>query len=515
MNIQSYVVGEWFTGEGSGNEVFNAINGESIGMVSSNGVDFKEVLDYGRKAGESLRNMSLYERVDRLKAVGKHLMDNKEMFYPVSSWTGATRNDSWIDIEGAIGTLFSYCSFAKKELPDMPYFPEGDIEQFSKEGNFVGNHILVPREGVAVHINAFNFPCWGMLEKIVPSILAGMPVIVKPGTVSCYLTEVMFREMINAGSLPEGTLQLICGSTGDMLEHLTEQDVVTFTGSAATGNKLKTHPSIITQSVPFNMEADSLNCSILAETVEPGSAEFDLYIKEVVREMTIKAGQKCTAIRRAIVPANITDAVMDALKQRLDKMTLGDPAKEGVRMGALVGRRQVSDVWDNVRSLSRSCEIVYGGKEEFELQGGDKEKGAFFPKTLLFCNKPFSANEPHSVEAFGPVSTVLPYNGLDEAIELAKMGRGSLVGSVVTANKDEAKKMLLGMASFHGRLLVLDAECGKESTGHGTPLPRLIHGGPGRAGGGEELGGIRAIKHYMQRCAIQGSPSTLAAITQS
>ncbi len=360
--------------------------------------------------------------------------------------------------------MFAYSSLAKSELPDKKVIVEGGVEGLSKEGTFVGQHILTTKPGVALHINAYNFPCWGMLEKLAPSIIAGMPVIVKPATVSCYLTEAMMREIVNSGILPEGSVQLICGSTGDIFDHLNEQDVVTFTGSASTGQMLKSHKNIVGNSIPFNMEADSLNCCILGDTVEPGSAEFDLYIKEIVREMSMKAGQKCTAIRRAIAPASKIDAVMQALEDRLKKTVIGDPAVEGVRMGALVGRDQVQDT-------------------------------------------------PHSVEAFGPVCTVMPYNGIDEAVEIARLGKGSLAGSVFTANNQEARDIILGAAAYHGRLLVIDESCAKESTGHGTAMPKLVHGGPGRAGGGEELGGIRAVKHYMQRTALQGSPEMLSSIT--
>jgi oxepin-CoA hydrolase/3-oxo-5,6-dehydrosuberyl-CoA semialdehyde dehydrogenase len=440
-------------------------------------------------------------------------MRQKEKFYEVSAWTGATRVDSWIDIEGGIGTLFTYSSLVRREFPNESFLVEGEPQPLSKGGTFVGRHILVPKEGVAVHINAFNFPCWGMLEKIAPSLVAGVPVIVKPATVSAFLTEIMVREIISSGIFPAGSIQLICGSTGNLLDKLNEQDVVTFTGSASTGRKLKSLPNIINNSIPFNMEADSLNCCILGEAVEAGSAEFDLFINEVTREMTVKAGQKCTAIRRAIVPRSKATQVSEALKTRLDKISVGDPGVEGVKMGPLVGRAQVEDVWDKVESLSKSCEIIYGGGKDFEISGADSDTGAFFPKTLLYCDQPLDAEEPHAVEAFGPVSTIMPYENLDDAMSLAKLGRGSLVGSIFTADNREAKELILGTAAYHGRMLVINENCAGESTGHGSPMPTLVHGGPGRAGGGEELGGARAIKHYMQRTAIQGSPTTLMAIT--
>jgi oxepin-CoA hydrolase / 3-oxo-5,6-dehydrosuberyl-CoA semialdehyde dehydrogenase len=514
LSIQSYISGEWVTGADTGVEVRNAVNGQAVGTVSSAGIDFSQSLNYARETGgHTLRAMTFHERANSLKALAQHLMAQKEKFYEVSAWTGATRVDSWVDIEGGIGTLFTYSSLVRREIPNESFLVEGDPQPLSKGGTFIGRHILVPKEGVAVHINAFNFPCWGMLEKIAPSLAAGVPVIVKPATVSAYLTEVMVKEIISSGILPAGAIQLICGSTGDLLDNVNEQDVVTFTGSASTGRMLKSMPNIINNSVPFNMEADSLNCCILGETVNAGSAEFDLFIKEVAREMTVKAGQKCTAIRRTIVPRSKVDAVTAALKIRLDKISIGDPAVEGVKMGPLVGRGQMQDVWDNVETLTNSCEIIYGGTRDFEISGGDLEAGAFFPTTLLYCDKPLSAEEPHAVEAFGPVSTVMPYDNLDEATALAKLGRGSLVGSVFTADDGEAKQIILGTAAYHGRMLIINNDCAAESTGHGSPMPTMVHGGPGRAGGGEELGGARAIKHYMQRTALQGSPTTLMAIT--
>ncbi len=514
MKIQSYVTGEWFSGQSEGARVVNAVNGDFIGTVSSDGVDFGAVLRHARETGgPALRGMTFHERALRLKALAQYLMERKEEFYEISAWTGATHSDSWIDIEGGIGTLFSYSSLVRREFPNETFLVEGEQERLSKEGTFTGRHILVPREGVAVHINAFNFPCWGMLEKIAPSLCAGMPVVVKPATVSSYLTEKMAREIISSGLLPEGSFQLLCGRTGDLFDHLMEQDVVTFTGSASTGRKLKSHPGVTANSIPFNMEADSLNLSLLGETVEPDSDEFNLFIREVAREMTVKAGQKCTAIRRAIVPAHRVDAVVAALKQRLDRLPLGDPSVDGVKMGPLVGRAQMEDVWENVNRLVGSCEILYGGSREFETRGGDRDKGAFFPSTLLYCDQPLTAAEPHDIEAFGPVCTVIPYRNTDEAIELAKKGKGSLVGSVFTSDDAEARQVVLGTAAWHGRLLVINRDCAAESTGHGSPLPALVHGGPGRAGGGEELGGERAIKHYMQRTAIQGSPTTLMRLT--
>lgn len=515
MKIESYACGAWYAGNDDGVEVRNAISGEPIGRVSSTGLDFSAMLDHARnRGGGALRSMTIHERANMLKALAAHLLGQKERFYAISAMTGATRADSWIDIEGGIGTVFAYTGIARRELPNETFAVEGRTERLSATGSFAGRHILTPKHGVSLHINAFNFPCWGMLEKIAPSLIAGVPAIVKPATVSCYLAEAMVREIIVSGILPEGALQLICGSTGDIFDHLNEQDSVTFTGSAATGRMLRSHPAIINNSIPFNMEADSLNCSILGADAGPGTPEFDLYIKAVAQEMTVKAGQKCTAIRRVIVPREYVEAVIGALGARLDKTPVGDPAAEGVRMGALVGREQVEDVWGAVQELAGGSEVVHGGQREFDVLGADRDRGAFFPATLLYCNNPFSSRSPHEVEAFGPVSTVLPYASEDEAIELARMGRGSLVGSLVTADNDEATRIVLGTAPWHGRILVLNSDCAKESTGHGSPLAPLVHGGPGRAGGGEELGGSRAIKHYMQRTALQGSPDTLTAITR-
>ncbi|WP_027856924.1 phenylacetic acid degradation bifunctional protein PaaZ [Marinobacterium jannaschii] len=514
MKLQSYINGHWVEGKDDGVTVYNAVNGATIGQVSSSGIDFGDAVAYARQTGgPALRQLTFHERANRLKALAKHLMEKKEEFYRISAWTGATRGDSWIDIEGGIATLFTYSGLVRRELPNETFLVEDDAQRLSAEGSFIGRHILVPREGVAVHINAFNFPCWGMLEKVAPSLAAGMPVIVKPATASCYLAEAMVKEIIASKIFPEGAIQLICGSTGDLLDRLDEQDVVTFTGSAATGQTLRTHPNIVRHSIPFTMEADSLNCSILGAGVEPGSAEFDLYIKEVAREMTVKAGQKCTAIRRAIVPRQRTEAVSEALSARLAKTVLGDPAVEGVRMGPLVGRDQMADVWRKLDQLQQGSELVHGGQQNFDVRGGDAGKGAYFPATLLYCDRPLETETPHAVEPFGPVSTLMAYDDIEQAIAIARMGRGSLVGSLVTADNLEARKVVLGSAAYHGRLLVLNGDCAKESTGHGSPLPTLVHGGPGRAGGGEELGGLRAVKHYMQRTAIQGHPTTLTAIT--
>ncbi len=516
MKIKSYAYGQWLEGDGSGQEVFNAITGEKIGEVTSKGIDFAAMLDYARRTGgPKLRKMTFHERARMLKALASYLMSKKEIFYPLSYATGATKTDSWIDIEGGIGTLFTYASKGRRELPDLPYYIDGNYENLSKNGTFIGQHIAVPLEGVAIHINAFNFPCWGMLEKLSPTLLAGVPAIIKPASITCYLTELMVREIIASGILPEGALQLVCGSVGDMLNHTECQDVVTFTGSATTGKKLKQTPAFLENSVRFNMEADSLNFSILASDVTPEMPEFDYFIKEVVREMTVKAGQKCTAIRRTIVPENIIEAVATALKERLSKTKIGNPLSEGVKMGALAGKPQVEEVSERVKELKQGCELIYGNFDEINIIDADKSLGAFFPPTLLYCDLPFTKTQAHNIEAFGPVTTLMPYKSIDDAIDLAKLGKGSLVGSIFTNNDSYAKDLILGTASYHGRIMVINRDCATESTGHGSPLPHLVHGGPGRAGGGEELGGIRGVLHFMQRTAIQGSPTTLSHLIES
>ncbi|MFT6288942.1 MAG: oxepin-CoA hydrolase/3-oxo-5,6-dehydrosuberyl-CoA semialdehyde dehydrogenase [Halieaceae bacterium] len=514
MKLQSYIAGQWVDGTDAGRKVYNAINGEPVCEVTTEGVDFSSAVKHAREVGgPALRAMTFHDRAAALKAMAKDLMAKKEAFYEVSAKTGASRSDGWVDIEGGIGTVFTYASLVAREFPNDVVMVEGNMERLSAKGTFAGRHILTPKPGVAVHINAFNFPCWGMLEKIAPSLAAGMPVIVKPATPTAYLTEIMVREIVKAGHLPEGAIQVICGSVGDLLEHLDEQDVVTFTGSATTGRKLKTHPNIIANSIPFTMEADSLNCCILGATVQPEDEEFGLFVKEVAREMTVKAGQKCTAIRRVIVPADRLEAVSEALMARLAKTKLGDPATEGVRMGPLVGADQAKDVAAAVAQLAQECDVIYGGGSEFSVEGADNASGAFFPATVLRCNNPFEQHLVHAVEAFGPVTTLMPYDTVDDAIAIAALGKGSLVGSLFTYDDDEARKIILGAACWHGRMLIINRDCAGESTGHGSPLANLIHGGPGRAGGGEELGGARAIKHYMQRTALQGSPTTLTAIT--
>lgn len=514
MKLRSYAQGEWVEGAGTAVPLVDAVTGETIAEATSEGLDFKGMLDYGRSVGgPGLRAMTFHERARKLKEMAKYLMERKEEFYSLSEATGATKTDSSIDIEGGIATFFAYSSRGRREFPNETFYVEGNVEPLSKDNSFVGRHLCVPLEGTAVHINAFNFPCWGMLEKLAPTFLAGMPAIVKPATVTSYLTEGMVRAMIESGIFPEGALQLIVGSTGDLLDHVTGQDVVTFTGSASTGRKLKTTPAIVENSVRFNMEADSLNFSMLAPESAPGTEEFDLFVKEVVREMTSKAGQKCTAIRRTLVPQGMVDDVVKAIGKRLAGVKMGDPRTEGIRMGPLVSKSQVKEVRERVEELKRGSELVFGNPDDFEIASGDKSKGAFFPATLLYCDSPLDTFEPHNIEAFGPVNTVMPYTSVDEAIQLAKMGKGSLVGSLFTSDDSVARDVVLGTASHHGRLMIVNRESARGSTGHGSPLPGLVHGGPGRAGGGEEMGGVRGALHYMQRTALQGSPTTLTRVS--
>jgi len=513
-NYENYVLGKWIKGDGQGTPLYNSINGEQIGTASSKGLDFSEMMNYARKiGGPALRKMTFQERGLMLKALALHLHSIKNKFYELSAQTGATKIDSWIDIEGGIGNIFTNASL-RKQFPDLPYHIDGDMAPLSKNGTFIGHHIMTPREGVAIHINAFNFPIWGMLEKIAVNLMAGVPAIVKPATLTCFLTEMMVREIVDSKILPEGSLQLICGSARGIIDHVQTGDIVTFTGSAETGKMLKAHPKLIEESVPFNMEADSLNCSVLGEDAVPGTAEFDIFIKEVQKEMTVKAGQKCTAVRRIIVPEKLVEDVQIALGKRLSKTTIGDPAVEGVRMGSLAGNEQKIEVTEKVKQLSKSQEIVFGSLEEFEVTGADKNKGAFISPILFLNDDPFNKTDCHNIEAFGPVSTILPYKTIDQAIELAKMGKGSLVCSIITNDMKIAEQFVLGAASMHGRILVLNEACAKESTGHGSPMPLLTHGGPGRAGGGEEMGGVRGIKHYLQRTAIQGHPTTITALTK-
>jgi len=495
MNLKSYVCGIWQSGRDNGVAMRDATTGEFIAQASSAGVDFAAVLAHARTVGgPQLRAMTFHERASLLKALAKRLSELKEEFYALSYRTGATLSDSMIDIDGGIGTVFAFAGKGSRELPNARVYIDGDVEVLSKAGNFVGQHLYVSREGAAVHINAFNFPVWGMLEKLAPTLLAGMPAIVKPATATAYLTELVVRRIIESKILPEGALQLVCGDLGNLFDHLDCQDAVSFTGSAQTASRLRVHPAVIRHAVSFIAETDSLNSSILALDAVPGTPEFDLYVKEVVREMTVKAGQKCTAIRKALVPAAVTGDVIAALQAALQKIVVGDPRLEGVRMGPLVSQEQRRDVLSRVAELRGEADLIAGNLEQFELKGADRTRGAFVPPLLLLSRDPPAARAIHAVEAFGPVATVVPYRDTDDC-----------------ADDSLASRIVLGLAPYHGRILVVNRTCAKESTGHGSPLAPLIHGGPGRAGGGEEMGGIRGVLHYMQRTAVQGSPDTLTA----
>ncbi len=513
MQLQSLIADRW-VGSRAAQALKSAIDGHVVAHTHDETIDFAEAVQHARGVGvPALLAMDFQQRAQRLKAIAAYLNERKEQLYAISHHTGATRNDGWIDIEGGTGTLYAYASIGGNELPSGNVVHEGPATPLGKKGLFAGTHILVPRRGVAVHINAFNFPIWGMLEKFAPTFLAGMPCIVKPASATSYLTEACVRLMNESSLLPKGALQLVIGGTGDLLDRLEENDVVTFTGSADTALKLRSHPNVLRRSIPFNAEADSLNAAILAPEVTPDQPEFDLYVKELVREMTTKAGQKCTAIRRAIVPRAQLDALSERLRDRLKKVVVGDPSVDGVKMGALASRAQQTDVAERVAQLMQGNELVFGERDGFAPQGNNVQGGAFFAPTLLLCGDSKTNTSVHDVEAFGPVSTLIPYDDVDEAIALAARGRGSLVATLVTRDPKLAAKVVPQIAAFHGRVHVLDAEAAPESTGHGSPLPGLKHGGPGRAGGGEELGGVRAVKHYLQRAAVQGSPTMLAAIS--
>ena len=506
--LESYLAGSWRQGRGQGAELLDASTNAPVAHIDASGLDLGEALAFGReRGGNALRKMTYHERALMLKTLALALMEKKEVFYHESFATGATRKDSWIDIEGGIGTLFAYSSKARREMPNTRVFVEGAVEPLSRDNTFSAQHILSPMQGIAIHINAFNFPCWGMLEKIAPALIAGMPCLVKPASQTAYLTELMVRHIVETGILPEGSLQLLCGSAGDLIDHVTGQDVVTFTGSAATGQKLRAHPAVVQNSVRFSMEADSLNAAVLGPDAIPGEPEFDLFVKEVAREMTVKAGQKCTAIRRVIAPRQSMDALADALQQRLTRQVIGDPRRDDVTMGPLASVDQRNEVIARIDELKSDAEILSG------LSRVSVEFGAFEAPVLLHCGDPLNSVSVHSVEAFGPVATLMPYDELDEAIELTHKGKGSLVASVFTNDSMVAEEMVLGMAPYHGRVMIGNRQSAKTSTGHGSPLPMLVHGGPGRAGGGEELGGLRSVKHYMQRTAVQGTPQLLGAVT--
>jgi len=511
--LQSYVQGQWFTAADAGTPLRSAVTGDEVAQISSTGVDVAAMLDYARSVGGPvLRELTFHQRAGQLKALGKLLMAGKDEFYALSTATGATAADSAVDIDGGFGTLLSYASKGTRELPNDTIYLDSGTEPIGRRGSFLGQHLYTSRRGVAVQINAFNFPVWGMLEKLAPAFLAGIPSVVKPASQTAYLTELVFRRIIESGLLPEGSMQLLAGSAQGILDHLGGQDMVGFTGSAGTAAKLRGHPNVVRAGVHFNAEADSLNCSILGPDATPDTPEFELYIKQLVVEMTSKAGQKCTAIRRALVPRALTDSVIDATREHLAKVVVGDPGTEGVTMGALASLEQREEVLRALKALVASATIVSGDPDNFAVTGADAQRGAFLPPILLRSDDG-AATASHDVEAFGPVSTVLAYDNLDDAVTLAARGQGSLVGSLVTHDPSVARQVVLGIAPHHGRILVLDRDDAKESTGHGSPLPTLVHGGPGRAGGGEELGGIRGVLHHMQRTAVQGSPDMLTAIT--
>jgi oxepin-CoA hydrolase/3-oxo-5,6-dehydrosuberyl-CoA semialdehyde dehydrogenase len=511
--LGNLVQDQWVEGDGDGNILTNAVNGDPVANISSAGLDFADMLTHARRTGgQNLRKLTFHERGEMLKELAKYLMEHKKEFYALSTATGATRADSWVDIDGGISTLFVYSGKGRREMPNDHVYLDGPPEQISRNGTFTAQHIFTSKLGAAIHINAFNFPCWGMLEKLAPTLLAGVPAIVKPASSTAYLTELMVRRIIMSGILPDGAIQLICGGVGDLFDHLNCQDTIAFTGSKNTAEFLQQHPRVISESVAFTAETDSLNSSVLGPDAVPGTPEFDLYVKEVTREMTSKAGQKCTAIRRVIAPSAIAAELVEALSTALGEVRIGNPANKDIDMGALASHGQRDEVRDRVAELSHEASIVFGGADDFDVIDADAGKGAFFMPTLLHCEKPLTSHSVHSVEAFGPVSTVLPYDSLDEAIELSRLGEGSLAGSVITNDNNVAREIILGTAAYHGRMVVINRHCAAESTGHGSPLPHLIHGGPGRAGGGEEMGGIRGVLHYMQRTAVQGSPETLTAI---
>jgi len=507
MKVLSYTKGQWHK-EGKETDLISAVTGDPVAQMVEAELDYNSVCEYARDVGgPKLREISIHERAFKIKFLGQYLMDRKEKYYELSAHTGATKQDSWIDIDGGIITAFLISSKSRRNLTDRPYHVDGDHERLSRKGTFMGQHICVPRHGAALHINAFNFPVWGMLEKMAPAIIGGMPVIVKPSPVGSYLAYAVFKDIIESGLLPEGTVQYIAADKpGDLLDHLISQDVVAFTGSAETGRKLKAHPNIVANNVRFNLEADSLNCSILGSDVTPDMEEFDLFIDEVAEEMTVKTGQKCTAIRRTIVPKDRMDEIVTALQEKLEAITIGDPAKKETKMGPLAGKEQAERFNTQLQQLTEVTDMAYAPE--------NGHNNAFAEPRLLICHQPMQVDKVHTLEAFGPMTTVMPYDSTDEAIALANKADGSLVGSLFTADDEIAREITLGCAPYHGRFMVINRHSAEESTGHGSPIGSLVHGGPGHAGGGEELGGARAVLHYMQRVALQGSPTTLMNITR-
>ena len=516
QQVSSFASGQWIAPGAGARHIASAITGEVIATAGNDALDVQAMLDHARSVGgPALRALSFHDRARMLKALAGHLNQHKQALYAASFDTGAIQSDHMIDVDGGIGTMFVFASKGRREMPDGHVYLDGEVEQLGRTGSFLGQHICTSLQGVAVHINAFNFPVWGILEKLAPTLLAGVPAIVKPATNSCYVTELAVRLMLDSGILPAGALQLVSGGLGDMLDHLGMMDVVSFTGSAHTALKLRSNPVILENSVRFVAEQDSLNGSILGPDAVPGTPEFDLFIKEVSREMTTKAGQKCTAIRRIIAPEGQVEAVIGALSARLDKVVIGDPRLDTTRMGALVSAGQKRDVLEKAAIIGQEATRVYGDPDNFTVDGADGDKGAFVPPMLFHCGDPDNAQRVHDTEAFGPVSTVMGYRDVDHAVALVNKGQGSLVASVITRDPAVARQVAMGAGAYHGRLYFNNRDSMNESTGHGSPLPHMVHGGPGRAGGGEELGGIRGVMHYMQRTAIQGSPDILSAIGQT
>lgn len=511
--VNSFAAGQWIAPDDSARDIFSAVSGEIIARAGTSLLDTDAMLEYARTHGSpALRAMTFHQRAKMLKALALYLTEYKQQLYDISFATGATQKDHLIDIDGGIGTMLVFASKGRREMPDSHIYLDGEVEQLSRRGTFVGQHICTPLQGVAVHINAFNFPVWGMLEKLAPAILAGVPVIVKPATASCYVTELAVKLMLQSELLPKGTLQLVSGGLGDLLNKINHQDIVSFTGSANTAGKLRTIPNILDNSIRFIAEQDSLNASILAPDAIPGTPEFDLFLKEVTREMTTKAGQKCTAIRRVMVPDAQVQAVIEGLKSKLSKVVVGDPTETETTMGALVSASQRNDVLACTAILEEEAERVFGDPDELSIHGENAQKGAFVPPMLFHCSDADKAVKVHEVEAFGPVSTIMGYRDVAHAIKLINKGQGSLVASIITRDGELAREVVMGAGAYHGRLYFNNRDSMAESTGHGSPLPHMVHGGPGRAGGGEEMGGVRGVMHYMQRTAIQGSPSLLADI---
>lgn len=513
QKLKNYLHGEWMEGKGEGTKLLSAIDSSLVAVCDTEGLNFEQALEYGRTVGyKNLSSMTFYDRGQMLKKIAQYLIARKNNYYELSYNTGATYLDCWVDVDGGIGTFFSYSGLAKRMLPNTTFWVEGDVIKTSKNGTHLGTHILTPSEGVSIHINAYNFPVWGMMEKLSTCLLAGVPAIVKPAPAGSYVTHAVFKDMIESGLLPEGAIQLVCGDPGNILDFVKDGDSVAFTGSGKTGRKLRQLPSIAGNAVRFNMESDSLNAAILGLDAKPGSPEYNLFIREVKNEMTCKSGQRCTAIRRIMVPEPWIQNVEADLAKALDKTTMGNPHNRETRMGALVGKEQYNHVEEQLDKLKSETELVYDGQQK--LLDASYEKGAFMTPKLFYNDRPFEKDVSHNVEAFGPVSTLMPYKEPEEAAELARKGKGSLVGSIMSHDNRFIAETARKMASTHGRIYVLNRTNASEATGHGSPLPTLMHGGPGEAGGGEEMGGLDGLHFFLQKTAIQGSPDVLTAITK-